>query len=1272
MRYKSIKIYFAILLLISIYFLNIRDLDLPEPKNIKHIHVDSERRIVCFSTSRKYYVLGQKTKFNLLSERSISGSQPPSLGTWIINQTTVVINESLLLNGSIVITENGSLIVQNSALVFNMSSDGEYNITVMSNGSLYINATNISSMNNYRYAIFVYRNTSFEVHESIIEAIGFNDTYPGIVVYCDDAKIQNTNISSDYIGILVNGSSNITIDNCYIDADDTNIKIINCTKISINNSLIDILGTGIDIRNSTHIVIANTNVSGGVYCMYIEDSKYIVLDNLSIDQRFKASTEIWGIFINNSQCIEIDSVYIYMDDYSINKATHHGIYLLDSTNITIINSSWNCSIYPSGSGTGWPPHVLTSRIYQIYLNNASMVKISNDKFRIKLKEKLISLTLYYLHVYGIYIYRTRNVILEKNMYLSNMSLVEEIHASGITSGTITYHWWNYIKDSLNINITDNNYYTNQQITTGTYIFKSTNVSLENNTYTSGDVAIYINLSNNTRVENCSIEDHSLGTKIYSSYNISVRVFIANSYEGIYATNTNSSILGGVISASYRSLYMKNTINITLNCLEIYSGMIYLEGATTYNTTNVNKSNYMGKQIRIYGGPDEIYIAQETYGALLIGYTHGSIIDIVSCYLLVYECDNLTADNITIVNESVIGVWIKKSNNISISDLSFIYCTNASKIESSTFVEIRNIYSLNNASILVQIYNSDNVTLASSYVNNLDYFAYIIESSGVTIANITINNSRYGVYADSSSIKITDSIFISCCYAITIQDVSNALIENNIFLDCFTALRAKCGPIIEAINNTFVYCSVAISLDSGFDMSSIDREKVDADIYYNNITQCSIGIKITSISGKINISNSIFMYNDIDIYYENIYYYAIGGATLRITYNKFLYSNQYAIILECGDASIYGNAFYYENSNVILVEENATAKLYYDYYGNYWSGYYGIDLNNDCIIDEPFYIAGLIDQYPISIDPLIYFDNGLILNIDNNTYMHAGRYVYLLTDIPNAAVFFSINNSYVSIVYEPPYRYYINASYLQDGKYLLNIAINNTAYTFLIYFIIDQSKPSVSISIGNYTWLNATDTIEISSFDNYELDHIDVWIDGHIYIVSYENTILINISDLTIEDGYHNLTIVAMDKAQNAIITKIFFYRDTEKPQIFIETQCVVLSGSIVINLNISDNMNLSYMLMLIDGYKYANYSLYGKQAYMNISVDTYSLDDGNHTFTIVVWDQANNSISAIIIRIIDNTPPTISNVTYPEIISLESEYLVVCFYADDNIGLKAI
>ena len=68
----------------------------------------------------------------------VVGTSPPDIGDWIIADETTIKNETIILNGNLIITESGELTLYNSILKMNCTSDGEYKIQVNNSGKMNI------------------------------------------------------------------------------------------------------------------------------------------------------------------------------------------------------------------------------------------------------------------------------------------------------------------------------------------------------------------------------------------------------------------------------------------------------------------------------------------------------------------------------------------------------------------------------------------------------------------------------------------------------------------------------------------------------------------------------------------------------------------------------------------------------------------------------------------------------------------------------------------------------------------------------------------------------------------------------------------------------------------------------------------------------------------------------------------------------------------------------------------------------------------------------
>ena len=60
---------------------------------------------------------------------------PPASGDWIIDDTTTIDTQAIVLNGNLVVEAGGSLTLNSVTLELNVSADGEFGITVDPGGN---------------------------------------------------------------------------------------------------------------------------------------------------------------------------------------------------------------------------------------------------------------------------------------------------------------------------------------------------------------------------------------------------------------------------------------------------------------------------------------------------------------------------------------------------------------------------------------------------------------------------------------------------------------------------------------------------------------------------------------------------------------------------------------------------------------------------------------------------------------------------------------------------------------------------------------------------------------------------------------------------------------------------------------------------------------------------------------------------------------------------------------------------------------------------------
>lgn len=162
-------------------------------------------------------------------------------GDWIINTTISVNDKTIILNGNLIIKNNGNLTLYNVTLLINCTYDGEYYIEVQDGGGLYIYNSNITAVNTSCHYLFWVRNGSkFEMKNSELHECGYEveSDYPlvpqGLEVETEGIIIKNCIISNNYIGVILYSSFN-TIKNNHILCNCIGVLLSASNNITRNN-----------------------------------------------------------------------------------------------------------------------------------------------------------------------------------------------------------------------------------------------------------------------------------------------------------------------------------------------------------------------------------------------------------------------------------------------------------------------------------------------------------------------------------------------------------------------------------------------------------------------------------------------------------------------------------------------------------------------------------------------------------------------------------------------------------------------------------------------------------------------------------------------------------------------------------------------------------------------------------------------------------------------------------------------------------------------------
>ena len=157
-------------------------------------------------------------------------SIPPLNGDWIIDSGgNVVVNETITLNGSLIIKFGGGLIFKNVTLLMNCPVNGTYNIEIENGGMFLIFdyddnplTTNDSSIitsaipnSRHRFHFYVKKGATFQMKNSKLSQCGYNlvenPTYywmEGLCIETSNSIIENCILSENRIGLMIFHFSN--------------------------------------------------------------------------------------------------------------------------------------------------------------------------------------------------------------------------------------------------------------------------------------------------------------------------------------------------------------------------------------------------------------------------------------------------------------------------------------------------------------------------------------------------------------------------------------------------------------------------------------------------------------------------------------------------------------------------------------------------------------------------------------------------------------------------------------------------------------------------------------------------------------------------------------------------------------------------------------------------------------------------------------------------------------------------------------------------------
>jgi len=163
---------------------------------------------------------------------------PPTSGDWVVNDTVLCTGMSFYLNGSLLVNSSGNLTLQDTAVLFNSSFDGQFGVE--SNGSLYLMGALMNKSTGGAYYFVSNAGANLEIRNSYIYSCGFQSSDPrktGVYSASAWTNVTNTTFSKNYFGLTINaGNANVS-GNRFVSSTAGAISITGSNAVFANNTI---------------------------------------------------------------------------------------------------------------------------------------------------------------------------------------------------------------------------------------------------------------------------------------------------------------------------------------------------------------------------------------------------------------------------------------------------------------------------------------------------------------------------------------------------------------------------------------------------------------------------------------------------------------------------------------------------------------------------------------------------------------------------------------------------------------------------------------------------------------------------------------------------------------------------------------------------------------------------------------------------------------------------------------------------------------------------
>ena len=274
----------------------------------------------------------------------------------------------------------------------------------------------------------------------------------------------------------------------------------------------------------------------------------------------------------------------------------------------------------------------------------------------------------------------------------------------------------------------------------------------------------------------------------------------------------------------------------------------------------------------------------------------------------------------------------------------------------------------------------------------------------------------------------------------------------------------------------------------------------------------------------------------------------------------------------------------------------------------------------------------------------------------------------------------VNNASVDQGGEGYWVYSIDTTALSDGNYTITVYATDAAghtVSDSVSINVDNNAPELTLVYPiDGEIVEGTVDISYYAYDVY-LDRVQYNVDGTGWI-----SVSVPWNTNTVSDGWHILTIRAVDSAGHTTQTSVSILVDNNAPYGYVESpeESSYLEGTYTFRVYAYDSVGIDRVVLYVDG---SGYDMLKVGDYYVVSIDTHTLGDGNHSVYAVIYDDSGKDYTTTTVNFyVDNNAPYLAILSPYDMEVLSGEvnidvevsdvFLSAVEYSVDNVGFVSI